>query len=102
MARLIWLLFMLAIVAALVLGASWAIAYNTVGTLLGAPPPQMGSQKTAFLWQSRPPAWRFAFGPTLIPGAPRVSIFVSPTGKIIRTEPADLASKLQAFRRTPY
>ena len=108
MARLFWLLLVAAIVALLVSGASWAIAYNSVGTLLGSPPPQMGTQSTSIRWPSmsdlpeHPPVWRFAFAPTRIPGAAAVRIYVDPVGHIVSTEPADLEARLRAFRRTPY
>src|SRR3982751_6163912 len=80
MARLFWLILVLAFVAALLAGASWTIAYNTVGSILGAPPPKMGTQTTHLLWngvgheEKHPFMWRFAFGPTVIPGATRVTI----------------------------
>jgi hypothetical protein len=108
MARLFWWLLILAVGAALVAGASWAMAYNSVGTLLGAPPPKMGTQSTRLVWhglarqEKHPFVWRFAFGPTVIPGATRVAIYVGPTGQVIRTEPIDLPARLVAFHRTPY
>lgn len=108
MARLFWLLLIAAFVAALISGASWAIAYNKVGELLGAPPPQMGTQSTSIRWyglahlREHPPVWRFAFAPTVIPGASAVRIYVDPLGRIVATEPADLEARLKAFRRTPY
>ena len=108
MARLFWYLLIAAFVAMLVMAASWAIAYNSVGTLLGSPPPQMGTQSTSIQWQGlaqlreHPPVWRFAFAPTRIPGAATVRIYVNPLGRIVQTEPADLDEKLQAFRRSPY
>lgn len=108
MARLFWLLLIAAFVTLLVTGTSWAVAYNSVGTLLGAPPPQMGTQETSIQWQGLarlredPPVWRFAFAPTMIPGASVVRIYVNPWGRIVRTEPADLEAKLRAFRRSPY
>ena len=108
MARLFWFLLIAAFVAALVMGASWALAYNSVGTLLGAPPPQMGTQSTSIRWhgmshlREQPPVWRFAFAPTRIPGATAVRIYVNPWGRIVGTEPVDLEAKLRAFRRTPY
>jgi hypothetical protein len=108
MARLFWFLLMAAFVALLLTGASWALAYNSIGTLLGAPPPQMGTQSTSIRWQGlsrireHPPVWRFAFAPTRIPGASAVRIYVDPLGHIVATEPADLEAKLRAFRRTPY
>jgi len=88
----------------LVIGASWAVAYNSVGTLLGAPPPRMGTQSTGIQWHGlvQPPVWRFAFAPTVIPGASAVRIYVNPWGQIVSTEPADLEARLQAFRRRPY
>lgn len=108
MARLFWLVLMAAFVTALVTGASWAVAYNSVGTMLGSPPPKMGTQSTSIRWQglSRlredPPVWRFAFAPTAIPGATSVRIYVSALGDIVATEPPDLEAKLVAFRRTLY
>src|SRR5881409_3333318 len=106
MARLFWLMVMAAIGAALVLGASWADAYTAVANVLGAPPPQMGTQSTALLWQGAPQlpghprVWRFAFGPTVIPGAPTVRIYVSPFGRVVATDPADLAERVKALH--PY
>ena len=108
MARLFWLALILAFVAALATGASWAAAYSTVGTLLGAPPPRMGTQTTTLLWRDlpnfrrRPAVWRFAWTPTAIPGATTVRIHVGPWGQIVSTEPADLVDRLVAFHRTGY
>jgi hypothetical protein len=102
--RLFWYLVILALAFALVLGASWAIAFNTVGGLLGAPPPNMGHQSTQVLWgdprrtPTQPWVWRYSFEPTVIPGAPSVQIEVSPLGRIVRTFPPDLESRLKAFR----
>ncbi|HYU01113.1 MAG TPA: hypothetical protein VEK85_12085 [Gemmatimonadales bacterium] len=106
MARLFWLTVVAAFGAALLAGASWAAAVSAVGTLLGAPPPQMGTQSTTFLWHGMPQlpghprVWRFAFGPTRIPGAPTVRIYVTPLGRVVETEPADLEALVQALH--PY
>lgn len=105
MARLFWYLVMLALAAALVLGASWAIAFNTVGGLLGAPPPQMGQQHTRLVWSDlrrtplHPYFWRYTFEGTVIPGAPSVQVDISPLGSIITTFPPDLARRLADFHR---
>jgi hypothetical protein len=107
-ARLFWLVLILAFFGALATGASWAAAYTSVGKLLGAPPPRMGTQTTSFLWRDLPklrehPAlWRFAFSPTAIPGATTVRIYVGPWGRVVSTEPGDLADRLVAFHRTGY
>ena len=108
MARLTWLIFTAAIVAAIGAGASWALAYNRVASLLGDPPPQMGAQTTTFLWdglpqaQGRPRVWSFAYYPTLIPGAPSVRIYVNPFGRVVETDPADLEARVTALHRTGY
>jgi len=108
MARLFWIIVMLGFVGAVALGISWIGAYTAVGKLLGAPPPQMGTQKTTIFWKGaphlrgHPRAWRFAFGPTRIPGAQQVEIYVSPTGNIITTEPADMEKRIEAFHHTGY
>ena len=47
-----------------------------------------------------PRVWRFAFGPTVIPGAPTVRIYVSPLGQVVATDPADLAERVKALH--PY
>src|SRR5438132_10968278 len=99
MARLFWLTVMAAFAAALLAGASWAGAFLAVGTLLGSPPPEMGTQSTSFLWGGRPQlpdhprAWRFTLTPTVLPGAPTVRIYVTPRGRAVATEPADPAAR---------
>jgi hypothetical protein len=100
MARLFWLMVGAAFIAALLAGASFAGAYTAVGSLLGSPPPEMGRQSTTFLWEGTPQipgsprVWLFTFGPTRIPGAPTVRIYVSPLGRVVRTEPADLEARV--------
>lgn len=106
--RLIWILIIVALVGALITGVSWLFAYSSVGTLLGSPPPVMGTQHTSIEWhglsnlRDDPPVWRFAFEPTVIPGAEVVRIYVAPWGQIVRTEPGDLEALLAAFRRPAY
>jgi hypothetical protein len=101
MARLIWMVLMAALVAALLYGASWVAAYAKVADLLGSPPPEMGTQKTTFLWhgvpqlRGHPRGWRFAYGPTHIPGAPSVTIYIGLAGKVLLTEPGDLESRVK-------
>jgi hypothetical protein len=107
-ARFVWLIFMSAVVGALLAAASFGVAYLAVGDALGAPPPDMGKRSVAFLWdgmpgrREHPRVWRFAFGPTRIPGAPDVTIYVSPTGKLIQASPSDLPERIKAFHNTGY
>src|SRR5207245_11245636 len=94
MSRLFWLTVMAAFGAALVLGVSWVAAYTAVANVLGSPPPEMGPQSTALLWHGAPQlsghprVWRFAFGPTRIPGAPTVCLCVTPRGRALPAQPA--------------
>ncbi len=90
--------------ALLLAGASWVTASFAVGSLLGSPPPEMGTQSTSFLWSGmeqvpgHPRVWLFAFGPTHIPGAPPVRIYVTPLGRVVETEPSNPPALLKAFR----
>ena len=108
MRRLIWILLPCVLGAVLVVGGSWAFAYNRVATLLGSPPPSMGSRSTKFLWdgarqvRGHPKVWSFVFGPTRIPGAPNVRVYVTPTGRVVFTEPGDLAVRIKAFHSIGY
>ena len=103
MSRLVSLLLILGLAAGLAAGGSWALAYNGVANLLGDPPPQMGSQTTTVLWDGHIPSeWCFAFYPTLIPGAPSVRIYVSPLGRVVWTEPADLAARVKVMHDKGY
>lgn len=103
MARLFWLAVLAAFAAAVLLGVSWIAAYTEVANVLGSPPPEMGKQSTALLWQGAPElsghprVWRFAFAPTRIPGAPTVRIYVTPLGHLVATQPADLEARVQAL-----
>jgi len=108
MARLIRLFLGLALGTAVAVGVSWAVALHRVGVLLGDPPPRMGTHSTTFLWdgmpqvEGRPRAWLFAFGPTAIPGARDVRIYVTPLGHVVLTEPSDLAARVKVFHSTGY
>lgn len=103
MARLLWYLLIAAFVGTLLVGASYAAAYTAIGTLLGAPPPKMGNRTVELLWKGAPElpqhprVWRFAFGPTLIPGARNVTIYVTLTGKLVQTVPENLPARLAGF-----
>ena len=103
-------LFRLAIYASfiglLLFGASWAAAFYTVGDLLGAPPPRLGNRKTTFAYRGAPHlkghpiAWIFTFGPTSVPGATDMVVYISPTGRLLATDPSDLKELLTRFHAT--
>jgi len=96
---------MAAAVAAFAVGASWLAATRAVSKVLGEPPPKMGSQTTTFLWRGppniagRPWAWRFVYSHTVVPGAPNVRIYVTPFGRLLSAEPADLQARLKGMHK---
>jgi hypothetical protein len=98
-------LLILAVAVAIAVGVSWALASNAVSDVLGEPPPQMGRSHVTLQWRGAPGlkdharAWLFAYQGTRVPGAPNVRIHVSPMGKLLKVEPADLASRLKSMRR---
>lgn len=108
MAGLVRFVVVCALCAAVIAGASWGVALHRVDVLLGDPPPKMGTQKTTFLWDGMPQVaghprvWLFAFGPTVIPGAQTVRIYVTPIGRVVQTEPSDLAGRVKVFHSTGY
>lgn len=101
--RFTTLLLLLVICGLFLAGASWGAANYRVADLLGAPPPKMGKSKTSFDYHGvaalpgHPRAWIFEYGPTSIPGASKVRIYVDPSAHILRTEPAQLAELLNTF-----
>ncbi|MFZ5624652.1 MAG: hypothetical protein ACOY71_09525 [Gemmatimonadota bacterium] len=108
MNRVIWWLIIATFLGGLVALGSFAGAYVTMGKLLGDPPPDMGIRTVRFAWQGaprlkgHPRTWIFSFRNTAIPGTPTVTIYVSPRGELLGTEPADLPARVTAFRRVPY
>jgi hypothetical protein len=100
MAGLVRFIVVCALCAAVIAGVSWGVALHRVDVLLGDPPPRMGTQKTTFSWDTK--MWLFAFGPTKIPGAQNVRIYVTPVGRVVQTEPSDLAARVKVFHATGY
>ena len=98
-------LLIVAVVVAIAVGASWALASNTVSDVLGEPPPQTGRSHLTLYWQGAPAlkdharAWLFAYQGTRVPGAPNIRIYVSLAGKLLRVEPGDLPVRLKSMRR---
>lgn len=103
--RLFFRAVMVAAAVGLLVPISWAIASNTVAGVLGSPPPEMGDQQTTFLWdgaaqvKGRPKAWRFTYVRTHIPATPTVRFYVSPLGKLLRTEPPDLVLRIKVWHQ---
>ena len=94
--------FLLALACGFLFGISYAGARTTVGKMLGSPTPPVGNRTITFLWggaqnlPGKPRVWRFTFSKVAAIGNGRATVYVSPTGKIVRVEPADLESRLTA------
>jgi hypothetical protein len=103
--RLFKLLFILVVVGAVLTGMSYVGARATVGQFLGSGPPlsertiQFAS-KSASGAQGTPVAWVFTYHASTLPGTRRAEILVSPTGKILATEPSDLERRLERWERS--
>ena len=110
MAKVFKLLLLLVSVGGLLTFASYAGARVTVGKIVGAHPPL--SARTIYFQGWRPPAfegvtdlpgkpraWVIEFGRTELPGIRRVTLFVSPTGKLLATRPRDLEARIEAWEQ---
>jgi hypothetical protein len=104
MRRILGWLFLLALVAGALAVVSYAGARATAGKLLGSNPP-VSDRSIVFAYEGvpelpgKPRAWVIKYGRTQLPGVPRVAIYVSMTGKLITTRPADLDQRLEAWER---
>ena len=105
MKRLIKLVFVLALVSAVLAGMSYAGAGIKAGTFLGSNTP-VGDRQIKFDYEGvrglpgRPKAWVVTYRSSQLPGTPIVQIFVSPTGRIIATRPADLDRRVEAWEKS--
>jgi len=89
-------------------GLAFAFSYlgarATVGKLTRNS--ETGKRTIRFLWggartiPGRPRVWQFTFSQMADYGNQRAVVYVSPTGAIVRTVPADLAARLEAAAKT--
>jgi hypothetical protein len=98
--------FLLLVVVAALAGASFAGARVTAGKLTGSQPPGLGPPSTHFEFQGisalrgKPRGWVIAYPHASGFGRGGAEIYVSPTGRLLGTRPADLARRLEATRAT--
>jgi hypothetical protein len=110
MVKLLKLLLLLASIGGLLTFGSYAGARFTAGKITGSNPPM--SNRTIVFEGWRPPrfegvadlpgtprAWIIRYDRTRLPGIRRVTIYVSPTGKLIATVPRDLEARIEAWER---
>jgi hypothetical protein len=98
-------LFLLLVIVAALAGASYAGARFTAGRLTGPNPAGLGSPTTRFAFQGiptlreKPRGWIVAYPSAREFGRGGAEIYVSPTGRLLGTRPANLAQRLEANRR---
>lgn len=94
--------FLLLVIAAALVGASYAGARFTAGRLMGPDP--KGPSTTQFALngilalRSKPRGWIVAYPSATEFGPHGAEIYVSPVGRLIGTRPADLARRVEARR----
>jgi len=99
-----WLL-VLSFAATLLAGGSYAAARVTVGKFVGTKPPLSGRTVTFSFGgvehlRGNPPAWIVSYRRSQLPGVQQATFYVSPTGKLIAVDPADLDVRLEAWAKS--
>ena len=105
MVRLFKWLMMLGTLAGVLAGMSYVGARATAGKLLGIDSP-LSNRTVEFAFvgvtglRANPRAWVFTFRSSELPGVARAQIYISPTGKLLATQPADLELRLERLARS--
>jgi hypothetical protein len=108
MKRLIKLIFVLAIIGAVLSGMSYAGAGIRAASFVGSAAP-VGNREIKFDYEGvrdlpgRPKAWVVTYRSSQLPGARIVQIVISPMGRVLATRPTDLDHRVEAWekRRLP-
>jgi hypothetical protein len=94
-------LFLLLVIAAALGGASYAGARFTAGEVTGPNPRGLGRSSARFAFdgisaiKAKPRGWIISYPHATSFGPGGAVIYVSPTGKLLGTRPADLAQRLR-------
>ena len=94
-------LFLLLVIVAALAGASYAGARFTAGKVTGPNPRGLGSSSTRFAFdgigaiRAKPRGWVISYPQASNFGRGGAEIYVSPTGRLLGTKPANLAERLK-------
>jgi|tagenome__1003787_1003787.scaffolds.fasta_scaffold20912314_2 hypothetical protein len=97
-------LFLLLVIAAALAGASFAGARFTAGKVVGPNPQGIGPPASSFAYQgisalrAKPRGWIISYPHASEFGPSGAAIYVSPTGVLLGTRPANLAQVMEARR----
>jgi hypothetical protein len=95
-------LFLLLVIAAGLIGASYAGARFTAGRLMGPDSDRLGAPTARFAFtgiqalRTKPRGWVLSYPFAKEFGPQGAEIYVSPTGELLGTRPADLARRVEA------
>jgi hypothetical protein len=95
-------LFLLLVIITALAGASYAGARFTAGRLIGPEPHSLGAPTTHFAFKGistlrgKPRGWILAYPDAREFGRRGAEIYVSPTGRLLGTRPANLGQLLEA------
>jgi hypothetical protein len=94
-------LFLFLVILAALCGASYAGARFTAGTVIGPNPRGLGSSTARFAFdgipgvRGKPRGWIITYPKATGFGRGGAEIYVSPTGRLLGTRPANLAERLR-------
>jgi YD repeat-containing protein len=103
MGKLFKFLMLVALVAVLAGGGSYAGAYFAQGKIVGVEDP-LGQRTVKLYWQGydslpgKPKVWIFRYSGGKVTGIPSAMIIVSLSGKVLKTKPADLDERIERWR----
>jgi hypothetical protein len=93
---------LLLVIATGLIGASYAGARFTAGRLIGPESRRFGSPTTHFAFagipalRAKPRGWVLSYPAAQEFGPRGAAIYISPTGRLLGTRPADLARRMEA------
>lgn len=103
MGKLIKYLFLLAVFGGIALGGSYAAAYFAQGEITSVDD-ALGARTWQLVWKGvdslpgKPRAWVFTYHNGKVPGVRDATIIVGLTGKVLYTRPADVKTRVEAWR----
>lgn len=106
MGRVVKWIVVLALLAGLLMAASYAGARFRVGEIIGPQPPAMGRRTITFGYDSVPGSsgkqlvWTFSWSPTPWTGRRPARIWVSVRGQVLRMYPRNLEALLEQYYRS--
>jgi hypothetical protein len=106
MGKFIKYLFILAFLGGILFGGSFLGVRGVAGRILGANPPDMGTRTIKFAFDTVPAIagkqafWTITYSPTKLAGFRTATIYITPMGHVIKTNPSNLAALLEQYAKS--